>query len=46
MGIVGLIEPDCQSKGKRSDLSPAETEAEWIVVRKPRSLNLKQRRRD
>jgi hypothetical protein len=34
MGIVGLIEPDCQSKDKRSDLSPAETEAEWIVVRK------------
>src|SRR5215471_17807649 len=34
MGIVGLIEPGCQSKDKRSDLSPAETEAEWIVVRK------------
>jgi len=46
MGIVGLIEPGCQSKDKRSDLSPAAAEAEWIVVRKPRSRNLKQRRRD
>src|SRR5262249_39181789 len=34
MGIVGLIEPGCQSKDKRSDLSPAAAEAEWIVVRK------------